>query len=313
VPLGAAHFPLLPAHARPQLVREQGLQTTTGFTTEVRQPPADPRTRVRAVEVGSPAARAGVRPGDLVVKVDGQPNTLFIDVTGPEEKWKDALKRLEPRSRPLPGENRTRLEFDDPAAFLEAWGALRADVPAFDLMGQSDFPYRKAFRGPPGVLLSVSDRLDDAVREWPRGRSKLVLGVQRTEGGKDEIVDLPPFAPATVGLYPTQLYETVSMVVLILFLLAYYPYRRHDGQLMVLLMIGYAIHRFINESLRIEPAVGTGLTLSQWGSVVIFVAAVGIEVFLWCTMPSRWGRGPAPTSQPAPASPVGPAAAPQAS
>jgi prolipoprotein diacylglyceryltransferase len=99
-------------------------------------------------------------------------------------------------------------------------------------------------------------------------------------------------------VYPTQLYETVSMILLILLLLAYFPYRRHDGQLMVLCMMGYAVHRFINESLRIEPVVGDGLTLSQWGSVVIFAAAVVIEVYLWRTMPSRWA-----TPEPTPAVP----------
>ena len=31
MPLGAAHFPLLPAHAREQLVDEKGLQSSTGF------------------------------------------------------------------------------------------------------------------------------------------------------------------------------------------------------------------------------------------------------------------------------------------
>ena len=84
------------------------------------------------------------------------------------------------------------------------------------------------------------------------------------------------------------------MTLLILLLLAYYSFRRHDGQLMVVLMLGYAVHRFINESLRIEPTIGLGLTLSQWGSVVIFTAAVGIELYLWRAMPSRWGRPAAP-------------------
>src|SRR5205823_10349714 len=101
------------------------------------------------------------------------------------------------------------------------------------------------------------------VRDWPRGQHELALTVLRN--GKEETI--PPFAPRTVSLYPTQLYETVSMVLLILLLVAYYPFRRHDGQLMVLCMMGYAIHRFVNESLRIEPSVGWGLTLSQWGSV----------------------------------------------
>jgi prolipoprotein diacylglyceryltransferase len=78
------------------------------------------------------------------------------------------------------------------------------------------------------------------------------------------------------------------MCLLIFLLLSYYPFRHHDGEVMVLLMVGYSIHRFINESLRIEPTVGMGLTLSQWGSVLIFVAAVAMELYLLRVMPSRW-------------------------
>lgn len=287
-PLGAAHFPLLPAHARVPLVREQALQTTTGFAIEPRRPfdPFDdPRTRVKAVEAGSPADRAGVKAGDLVVKVFDDKNSILVDLSGPEDRVKTAIAALKGYREPIKElpEGRKRLEFDDLAPYFEA---------------------RSALRGMPGVDVSVSDRLEDAVREWPRGKSKLTLAVEREipdEGRlepKKETIDLPPFAPATIGLYPTQLYETVSMVLLILLLLAYYPYRRHDGQLMVLLMVGYAAHRFINESLRIEPTIGLGLTLSQWGSVVIFTAAVGIEAYLWRVMPSRWGGE---TPQPAPA------------
>lgn len=298
VPLGAAHFPLLPAHARRSLVYEDYLQTTTGFTTEPRPQYGtydDPRTRVKAVEVGSPADKAGVKPGDLVVDVNGQPNSILVDLSGPEEKVNAAVALLKGYKEvkdlePIRGGTgvRKRVEFDDLPAYLEARTVLRGA----------------------GVDVSVSDRLEDAVRDWPRGRSKLALTVERE--GTTTPTDLPTFAPATIGLYPTQLYETVSMVLLILLLLAYYPYRRHDGQLMVVLMIGYAIHRFINESLRIEPAIGGGLTLSQWGSVVIFVAAVGIEIYLWRTMPSRWSgqspSAPAPSSSP-PAPPTGSATA----
>jgi prolipoprotein diacylglyceryltransferase len=73
---------------------------------------------------------------------------------------------------------------------------------------------------------------------------------------------------------------------------------------MVLCMLGYAVHRFINESLRIEPTVGLGLTLSQWGSVVIFVAAVGIEAYLCWATPSR---RTSPAGAPAVPSPAPPA------
>ena len=60
----------------------------------------------------------------------------------------------------------------------------------------------------------------------------------------------------------------------------------------MVLMLGYAAHRFTNESLRIEPSYGGGLTLSQWASVIVVAAAVVMELYLWRTMPSRWKGEP---------------------
>ncbi len=218
VPLGAAHFPVLPAHARQQLVGDTHptdpslrLQSATGFVRAPRFGPDGSVLEVIAVEAGSPAAEAGVKVGDVVTKVNGEEN----DKKGPNY-----------------------------------------------------------------------DRLEQLVNSWPRGQSELALEV--IHEGKTEPEALKPFVPRTVGLYPTQLYETTSMALLILFLLAYYPFRRHDGQLMVMLMACYAVHRFVNESLRIEPSIGLGLTLSQWGSVVILAAALGIEGYLRRVQPSRW-------------------------
>ena len=303
VPLGGAHFPLLPAHARDGLVSKgkelpyEYLQTSTGFiiNPQARDGSEDPRSLVRFVERDSPAAAAGLQPNDRIIKVNGQPNAIVVELYGAEEKvkailrlyidkkahveisengegrpaWNLALDRLPPQDPDILGmvtsNSIIRAFFTDYAEFLTARNAINA-----------------ADTG--GVVITVSDLLGEFVRDWPRGRHDLLLSVQR----KADVVDLPPFTPATVALYPTQLYETVSMGLLILFLLAYYPFRRHDGQLMVFCMLGYAIHRFINESIRIEPAVGLGLTLSQWGSVVIFFAGLGIEIYLRKTMPSRW-------------------------
>jgi len=270
VPLGGAHFPLLPAHAREQLVREQHLQTSTGFTLAAPGRGPDPRSVVGAVEPGSAAAAAGLLPGDKVVRVNGRQNAmveLLGDKTGQAaEELRKAGADVDPGS----ADRVARAYFPDFAAFVQAVDATR--------------------RAAPGVTLVETDWLTELVRDWPRGRHDLTLTVQRD--GQD--VAIPPFTPRTVGLYPTQLYETVSMILLIFLLLAFYPFRRHDGQLMVLCMVGYAVHRFINESLRIEPTLGgTPLTLSQWGSVVILAAAAGIELYLWRVMPSRWAAKPA--------------------
>lgn len=279
VPLGASHFPLLPAHARDQLVAEKALQTTTGFTVEppVADPRADPRTVVAAVEGGSPAARAGVRPKDRVVGLNGGPNAIVVEPVGAEGEVRAAVEAAGGRVT-VGRDQRVRVEFDRVEDYLKGRSAMT--------------------RAAPGVRAEVTDRLDELARERPKGKARLALVVEREEGGRAVTVDLPPFTPVTVGLYPTQLYETVSMVLLTLLLLAYYPYRRHDGQLMVLVMVGYAVHRYINESLRIEPSYTGGLTLSQWGSVIVLAAAVGIEAYLWWTMPSRWRTRPPAGAEP---------------
>ncbi|MBX9624648.1 MAG: prolipoprotein diacylglyceryl transferase [Gemmataceae bacterium] len=271
VPLGGAHFPLLPALGRDQLVKDQRLQTSAGFTVV---PPArggDPRAVVGAVEPGSAAEAAGLKPGDKVVGVNGRPNGAVVEVLGGAEERARAVAALTAeggREEPGGSDRASKVAFDD---WLKAGdGAAAARVAA------------------PGVTLIQSDTLADAVRDWPRSRHDLALKVAR-DGNEVDVT----FEPRTVPLYPTQLYETVSMLLLIPLLLAFYPFRRHDGQLMTVCMAVYAVHRFVNESLRVEPAVGLGLTLSQWGSVVILAAAVGIELYLRRVMPNRWAAAPA--------------------
>ena len=75
-------------------------------------------------------------------------------------------------------------------------------------------------------------------------RTQLEFAVRPANGGEAEE---RAFTPRTLGLYPTQLYESVSMFLVFLLLTAYYPFRRRDGQVMVLLMVCYAVHRYLNE------------------------------------------------------------------
>ena len=70
------------------------------------------------------------------------------------------------------------------------------------------------------------------------------------------------------------------MFLVFLVLLALYPLRKYDGQVMVVLMLCYAVHRFFNETLRHDtPTYLIGLTISQWISIGIFAA--GIALHLW--------------------------------
>lgn len=128
------------------------------------------------------------------------------------------------------------------------------------------------------------------VPRWPRGKNDIELTVQRD----GETVALPAFIPWTIGLHPTQIYETISASLLVFLLLSYWPFRRHDGELLALLMIGYAIHRYLNEILRNDTnPVAFGLTLSQNISILFLIAGLVMGLWLWL-QPPQYGPGAVP-------------------
>lgn len=286
VPLSAelGQFPLLPAHARGQVVRPasaddrmpaiHGLQTSTGFTTAGFNGPGrnlmligelpDPRVVV-AVERGSEAEAAGLKPGDRIVRVNGEANAIVVDMRGEAE----AVTRLVELARQGKGTTDAHEARPNRVLFVAV-----ADVRALAVPGKPGLTQAEG--------LSVVDTLWEQVRDWPRGKKQLTLEVERA--GESTPLTLT-FTPRTVTFFPTQLYETVSMLLLILVLLAFQPLRRHDGQVLVVLMVGYACHRFLNEAIRIEPTYSLGLTLSQWISVGTLAAAVVLEVYLRATQP----------------------------
>jgi prolipoprotein diacylglyceryltransferase len=113
------------------------------------------------------------------------------------------------------------------------------------------------------------------VYNWPRGQTQLRLKVKRTADGAEE--ELPPIAPRTLGLHPTQLYEVVSMALMFLVLTAYYPLRRRPGQVVAVLMVGYGVHRYLNELLRDDPRPQG---LESYTSIVLVVAGIALWTYL---------------------------------
>src|SRR5688572_16477945 len=195
---------MLPAHARPQLVSEKMLQTSTGFATDPRRG-EDPRPLVSAVEAGSPAERAGVKVGDRITKIgiterDRQSALVAILSGSPAESVENVLAEIQ-----KPDRGGAEVVGRTDAGVRVAFG----DLPSYLLA-------RAAARATPDVGMTPVDRLDEitSARDWPRGKSELRISVERVADGKLETIDLPPFAPVTLGLYPTQVYETVSMVLL---------------------------------------------------------------------------------------------------
>lgn len=120
---------------------------------------------------------------------------------------------------------------------------------------------------------------DDLEREfrfdrWPRGQIYLDLSYTDKAGLSHDV----RFTPRTLGLYPTQLYEVISMFLLMLVLLAYHPLRHNPGQVVAVLMIGYGLHRYLNELLRDDPRPKG---IESYGSIILIVGGLALWGWLW--------------------------------
>ncbi len=203
-PVYAVHFPLS-APAREGLV-EQGYQTPAGFTLAQNQP-KDVGARVGRVDPESLAFKAGLRDGDLILRV----NNCDVEARDDEEHGRTILP--------------------------------------VDVMTQC------------------------LVYNWPRGETQLRLNIKHANGEEAEL----EFAPRTLGLHPTQLYEVVSMALLFLVLTAYYPLRHREGQVMAVLMVGYGVHRYLNELLRDDPRPQG---FESYTSIILVVAGIALWTYL---------------------------------
>jgi len=85
--------------------------------------------------------------------------------------------------------------------------------------------------------------------------------------------------PRSRPVHPTQLYSTLDGLILALFLWAWYPYRRRDGEVTAWMFTLYPITRFLMESIRTDELKNIfGMTISQNISLLLLALGVG----LWC-------------------------------
>lgn len=135
-------------------------------------------------------------------------------------------------------------------------------------------------RFPPGSPPWFSQATD----EYNRPTDRVIPGITPAMVAAVRQGRTPPTAPWSRPVHPTQLYSALDACVLLVLLLAYYPLRRRDGEVMALLMIAYPITRFLIEYLRNdEAAFFGGLTISQNISVLILLAGL----LYWYRL-SRW-------------------------
>lgn len=272
----SAAFPILTCPARDEVVDRAGYQTVTGFIT--RSTNDDHRSVVERVEPLSAADRAGLRPGDRIVGVNGEPNAGVLTIAG-DDPVRELAARVGGeqgaivRDDPAARTGRLKLVVEDPKKFND----VRIKVQAAVLFARAN-----VFHG---------DTYTDLIHNWPRGDHSLGLDVERN----GQTLHIGPFTPRTLGLHPTQVYETISMVLLVFLLLAFYPFRAYDGQVMTVFIACYAVHRFLNEQLRNDTeVVAFGMTLSQNISVLMLLFAAALEIGH-----RRWGKRSEPTPAPA--------------
>ena len=270
------HFPLLTAPSREMLVDAEGLQTPTGFAKYTGTHSAeDPRTLIGKIEPGSAAEKAGLKEGDRIIRLkyasEWLPNSEVLIVSVPT----DLASRIEAAMKDYGlvtevdtaqgGERTLKIFVDKPEQFKSAYETAS---------GMAASARRMVIR---------TDRFSDMLNNWPRGRNSVQFVIERD--GQE--MERPSFTPRGIGLHPTQIYEVISMLLLLFLCVSFYPYRRHDGQVWVLFMAVYAIHRFMNEILRTEPVEGLQMTLSQNISVAAMLVAIGLEIYLRRTQPRR--------------------------
>jgi len=267
----SAGFPLLTCPAQEKVVGVYSYQTLTGFT--VKSGTQGPQSVVTGVEPSSAAERAGLQIGDRIVGLNGQRNQCVLLITGqPETVEKAAL---------IGRENGA-----DVVAYGDRKDQIRVIVDNQAELSKLRQSIEKIVPVPPHTVPfdSFTELMADVREGRTRGRDTLALEVER--GG--QTLTIGPFKPRTVGLHPTQLYETISMLLLVCFLLAFYPYRHYDGQVFTLFLVCYAIHRFLNERLRNDTEIvgipSLNMTLSQNISIIMLVVAACLEL-----SQRRWG------------------------
>lgn len=133
-----------------------------------------------------------------------------------------------------------------------------------------------------GAPVHTLDEAHHALMKAYEAGASLELGIG---GNIYRLSMLPGAKDHSLPVHPTQIYSTIDAILLCLFLIAYYPYRRRDGELAALTMILHPISRFLIEIIRNDESTqfGTNLTISQ----IISLGILGIGIGLWIRVSRR--------------------------
>ncbi len=89
---------------------------------------------------------------------------------------------------------------------------------------------------------------------------------------------------ASLKVHPTQLYASLAGFLTYAFLMAYWPRRKYDGQILALTLIMAGTTRFFEELLRNDdapplPSVSEWMTIAQWVAIPIVLLGIGLMIY----------------------------------
>lgn len=132
--------------------------------------------------------------------------------------------------------------------------------------------------------------------------------VHRTNGRLSiKFVDMPEpvewetSEPEVKPVVATQLLSALSALFVWGFILIIERlFLRHDGQTFAVLLFLYPLSRFMLEIVRVDESgqFGTALTISQWVSIALMSAGVGLFIYVTRTKPGRMETIPTPNTKP---------------
>src|SRR5262245_749529 len=163
----SAAFPTMTCPAREVVVESQNYQTITGFS--VTRGGNSIQSVVEHVEPGSPAQRAGLQPGDRIVKVNGRPNGGVVSVYSDNAEAIDRARQIATErnaiidQRPEDKNRFIKITVEDPAEFQQLRNKLMGDL----------------FLARPFERDVFNDLVDVQSNNWPRGGQSITLGIER--------------------------------------------------------------------------------------------------------------------------------------
>jgi phosphatidylglycerol:prolipoprotein diacylglycerol transferase len=203
---------------------------------------------------------------------------------------------------------------DDPLEMFMVWeggisllggiaGGILAAVPVMRREHLRFWPLMDA--AAPGLALGILiGRIGDLVVGDHLGKATdFALGFRCTGAETAS----PCMAAIGQGVHLPALYDLVSVAILLAVLLLLRRRRRWDGFLILVFAAWYGVGRIAEDFFRIDVTHGTGLTGSQWASLVVVVASMWVLVFRRRT--PGWGdwsetqpqsAGPTDAGEPAP-------------